>query len=593
MKKALVVLMAAMLLVFVMAGIALAKDPGLTSSDDFTYSEKSGNVPPGTEYNALTPTSGAGPSGASLWSYGDTYGTTKYEGSYRAFDNQTNQLYEIPDALRVDSSARDSGPHGGYDTTTNKCKTCHAVHRATGTFALMRVDSPDQACEYCHVGDHRHSVVSAYWKAGTIYPANGHTIGADSAIPDSSVWQWEETINITLADGTTRQARKRHYNPTKNRIMRWTVHAGKWFRVGPISLRCQSCHQPHNAYRQVWKPAMSPVAQAKFGLPAGTTWSRGYKLLRNSPSGGIASMDVTGLGIKSDNVTVNSTADSRLNFKQIGEFTFDPRLKVVELATIDVRPNVVPLNDQSITATGWVYAGGVNRTGYVAFRYHSDNLNPGDANWDSYFSAVPVYETSLSFYCADCHNLNIAGKDYVSTELGVGKYGKGMLGDRSHAVPMMITGRESTTANANSGFHCYDCHNNDMPRTKDTSVKFDLDNDGVGETSMSLTAMGGDKTCANCHISPRNYAAYKQTYRQFQGVDGGPSYSDFPHSGPSTGYKLLQSVPDQGDAWDANDPTYEVAAPNGSPYTGGADALDAVCLICHGPEASRSVGYDK
>lgn len=633
MKKVLVILMAATLLVFLMAGVALAKDP--SGSGDFTYTETSTAVPSGSEYNSGTPSTNptGGAYGASVWSYGDTYGATKTEGSYRAFDDQDNQLYQIPDALRVGTSERDSGPHGGYSTTSNKCKTCHAVHRATGTFALMRVDTPDQACEYCHVGEHRHSVVNAYWKAGTIYPANGHTIGASSEIPDSSVWQWEDKTGVQLADGTTYDVRKRHYDPKKNKIMRWTVHAGKWFRVGPISLRCQSCHQPHNAIRQVWKPAMSPEAQAKYAVAgaanpddtttpwgATLTWSKGYKLLRNSPSGGIASASAStsealaaqfgGSGtdaIKSNDAKVASTVDSRLNFTQIGEFKKDPRLKVVERVTVDVRPNVVEdyLDDQGINSTdgtnytSFQFAGGVNRTGYTLYRYHGDNLKPDGSTADKYnstYSSMPIFETSLTFFCADCHNLNIAGKDLVPSEVGVGKYGTGMLGDRSHAVPMMITGRETATG-ASSGFHCYDCHNNDMPRTKDDSVKFDFNNDNIisSDESMTLTSIGGKTTCANCHISPRNYAAFKQTYRQFQGVNGGPSLSDFPHSGPSAGYKLLNSVAPQGDTWDTADTANgeASAADIMSAYTGGADALDKICLQCHGPVASRSVGYDK
>ena len=40
-------------------------------------------------------------------------------------------------------------PHGGYSTSTNKCKTCHAVHGATSPDALLRTPR-DNACTYCH-----------------------------------------------------------------------------------------------------------------------------------------------------------------------------------------------------------------------------------------------------------------------------------------------------------------------------------------------------------------------------------------------------------------------------------------------------------
>ena len=572
-KVALVVV--ALLAFAMMTGVALAKDPPNTDSEDFTYVE-SGNVPPGSGYNANTPSQlpSGGAYGASRWSYKDTQDSAyKLEGSYNAFQNQSSQLYDY------DSSKRDSGPHGGYDTTTNKCKTCHAVHRATGTFALMRVDTPDQACEYCHIGDHRHSVVDAYWQAGTIYPSNGHTIGAGPDIPDSSVWQWEETQTIMAENGTEFTVRARRYNPSKNKLMRWTVHGGRWLRVGPTDLRCQSCHQPHNAILQVWKPYKSADGGA-------TRWDSGYKLLRLSPSGGIASGYV-GKNRLGDSVPSSQVRlDPSLGYFDIGSSAIDPRLKVVDRATIDVRPNTVPINDEG---TGTVeFAGGVNRTGYTAYRYHGDGYQPGDAKWDSIYGNVPVYETSMSFFCADCHNLNIAGKDLVESQLAVGKFGDSMLGDRSHAVPMMITDRETSTAGANSGFHCYTCHNNDMPRVnKETTYTLN------GDTVTLSTK------CAACHVTPTNYRALKQTYRQFQGVNGGPSFSDFPHSGPSTGYKLLNAIgpigiDTQTTSWDSYDATYE-ASPISvrQPYTAGSDGLDKICLICHGAQGSRSIGYDK
>lgn len=44
-----------------------------------------------------------------------------------------------------------ANPHGQYSTTTNKCKTCHAVHGATsGGEALLR-STRANACVYCHV----------------------------------------------------------------------------------------------------------------------------------------------------------------------------------------------------------------------------------------------------------------------------------------------------------------------------------------------------------------------------------------------------------------------------------------------------------
>lgn len=43
-----------------------------------------------------------------------------------------------------------SGPHGGYATTTHKCRECHAVHRAAGRFKLLRADERTRSCSWCH-----------------------------------------------------------------------------------------------------------------------------------------------------------------------------------------------------------------------------------------------------------------------------------------------------------------------------------------------------------------------------------------------------------------------------------------------------------
>lgn len=41
-------------------------------------------------------------------------------------------------------------PHGGFTTTGNKCKSCHAVHVAEGSYRLLRGNSAATACDYCH-----------------------------------------------------------------------------------------------------------------------------------------------------------------------------------------------------------------------------------------------------------------------------------------------------------------------------------------------------------------------------------------------------------------------------------------------------------
>ncbi len=85
------------------------------------------------------------------------------------------------DARYIYGSAQN--PHGGYADTTNKCKTCHAVHLAEGPFRLLRgATGAADECEYCHGATGAHSTVS-FDPSG----ADGHTMGwEDGRAPDDS-----------------------------------------------------------------------------------------------------------------------------------------------------------------------------------------------------------------------------------------------------------------------------------------------------------------------------------------------------------------------------------------------------------------------
>ncbi len=96
----------------------------------------------------------------------------------------------------ADTQIYTTNPHGGYSATSNKCKTCHAVHGATGTYKLLRATSADDACDFCHVGAGAHTNKLVYGYASdnpeTAPTAinNGHTIGhaysPSAPIPDST-----------------------------------------------------------------------------------------------------------------------------------------------------------------------------------------------------------------------------------------------------------------------------------------------------------------------------------------------------------------------------------------------------------------------
>lgn len=45
-----------------------------------------------------------------------------------------------------------TSPHGGYSTSTVKCRVCHAVHNAGAGGELLLRSTVADACNYCHVG---------------------------------------------------------------------------------------------------------------------------------------------------------------------------------------------------------------------------------------------------------------------------------------------------------------------------------------------------------------------------------------------------------------------------------------------------------
>jgi hypothetical protein len=351
-----------------MCATALATDPA--NKNPFTFIEQNPGVPAGSEYNSNIPSEGQWGVdygwGSSYWTYNDAFdGLRKSEGSYRVFDDEVGQLYTV-------------NPHGDYDTTSNDCATCHAVHRATGAFYLTRVDSPDDACSYCHIGDHRHATLQAYSNGdGTIYPRNGHTIGSGTTIPDSSVYQWMDSASTLVAkgdelagDNVDESIQVRAYDENKNKVFKWSInYEGDFVRSGPTFLTCMSCHQPHNAEELIWKP---------------TGYANGYKLLRANPSGSVA-----------DQIAMQNYEGLVL------PSVTDLALKAVE-------------TELSASTTGWAL------TGYTQWRGSGAN------------AVIPVTPGLLSVWCANCHNLNIGAAMEVETAWR----GKSHV-DRTHPVPLV------------------------------------------------------------------------------------------------------------------------------------------------------------
>jgi len=497
--------------------------------------------------------------GASAWTYKDHYDTTaKYEGSYAPFDSGT--LYT-------------NNPHGGYDSTTNKCKVCHAVHRADGAYFLLRADTQDDACSYCHIGGSAHSRLIVYDLAGTIYAPNGHTIGASSIIPDSSVFQWLEEVELKTVDEdgneVTATVEVRRYFERRNKMFRFARHHGQsapadtnnrsgYGRIGPLALRCMNCHQPHNAVDMIWMPKEGlyiPTSPEPTTVYANT----GYKLLRSSPSGSVQPR--TDLGNPKPGTTFY-----QLQVDRMYVWPTDGSNGIRRTALIRV-PEDATIGPHNTGKVGTEY-----KTIWTRWPATADHEFGGAV----YRDPSVVNAMALSVWCADCHNLNIG---YWSEPEGADPM---LFGFKSHAErthPAPYAGAYNGPA------QCYSCHKNDRPvasgyrdyyGTTYTAVAATIAADGkprgvYNETSMFLP-------CEQCHFGTYSYF---DTMRAREAA-GYYAYYDFPHSGSGDNIKLLGNWIVETTYTTTGSPHYVNSMTNTiTTGTIGSSNLDAVCRRCH------------
>jgi hypothetical protein len=522
------VIVLAAILVLATAGVALAADPTVI-----------------------------GANGASAWTYKDLQDTTaKYEGGYAAFDDGTNYSKDVGDGTPGQTDA--TGPHGGYNTTTNKCKVCHAVHRAEGAYYLLRADSQDDACSYCHVGSAHSSRVVYDLNPDGMYTTNGHTIGAQSYVPDSSIRQTAQnlTLSSTDADGNpiSQTIKVRSYDTEKVQMYRFFRQHGQsavsynragtpdtwgaplvtgtarsgYQKIGPLALRCMSCHQPHNATNEVWRPrTFTAFTSANYSTAVdGPNSTTGYKLLRRSPAGqtyGAPSFTAAGetteyYGGNQVIKALEDTAKAGVNYSQnnSAEFTY------VE-------------NGVTRAAPLWI----------------AQDIHDSGSETGVYRYPAKVNEMALSYWCADCHNLNVGGtQELTNVELGFKAHN-----ERTHPAPYY-------GAYTGPG-QCYSCHRNDLPPQMGLTAA--ADPRGLGSPA-AINA--GRESCTQCHFGTGDYYQVRKNAATMQN-------SDFPHSGRPTDIKLLGSYNiSNGNTTGGWTPVYNTATITDT-------SLDQVCLRCH------------
>lgn len=515
-----------------------------------------------------------GDPGESAWSYEDLYDLTgaKYEGGYAAFDVDLNQDGTMdgygPDAGDGSVVGGDAtGPHGGYNTTTNKCKVCHAVHRADGAYYLLRADSQDDACSYCHIGSAHSSRVVYDLNPDGIYTTNGHTIGASSAIPDSSILQQTKDVTLETVDAdmnpVSETIKVRTYDSQRVEMYRFARHHGQsavsynrtspstnpadwtepfidkaarsgYQKIGPLALRCMSCHQPHNATNEVWRPrAFAPWTSETYSSTADGAFSTtGYKLLRRSPAGQtIGAPSFTSASDPTEyygaNQVVKAIEDNAVagtNFSQnrSGDFTY----------TENGVTRVAPL--------------------WVAQDIHAPS---GDQTVGSYRYPNKVNTAALSWWCADCHNLNIGGWEPLHNE----ELGFKAHNERTHPAPFY-------GAYTGPG-QCYSCHRNDLPAQMGLTAGGAINFEGNGAATPAAIDPARN-SCTQCHYGTADY--YMTRMNPATAVE-----SDFPHSGSENDIKLLGAYSV------SNTRTDGTWAPQYDATTVDSNSLDQVCLRCH------------
>lgn len=277
-----------------------------------------------------------------------------------------------------------SGPHGGYTTTTNKCQDCHSTHYATGKYMLLRANSREEACDFCHVGgggsQHNIQMDNAYDMTGvdvtgTAAGGNGtgHTLGYKGNAPAD--------INPAFSD--------------------------------PNGFACFDCHTPHGNSARVLATFADPGRKMggfivqnvfKVGDPQGTVFAAGPVDIRTAANGA----DGTYWGVTTDEgnvIVVTRTGGVNTPAKKPiwpgGRFLL---LKNPDGANdmSEVPTGTVADNGQVKMAISWDDPIGPADTAYGGDdRSHS--ANPAWNNSATPNKFDPLGLNSVSEFCTDCH----------------------------------------------------------------------------------------------------------------------------------------------------------------------------------------------
>jgi hypothetical protein len=308
-----------------------------------------------------------------------------------------------------------SGPHGGYTTTTNKCQDCHSTHYAFGSYKLLRANTAEAACDFCHGGGGGSTINVMMDNA---YQSVEATFGTDAYAAGSA--GGDKYDAVAIASGTN--------GPGTGHTLGFTGNAPAdvqpAYSAGEGGFACFSCHSPHGNSARILTTFANP----------GRSMGTGAAVLLPSAAGYISGPNIPGVSVASTDGTLNSPAEwgidpnyGNLKWFSSGAVASKPIWPSGRFLLLK-NPHAESVADTVVAAVGGTATGGVNK---YAVNW-DEPLGPADGTYgggqnndnDKSYPIAPQVADSdgdgkleggflaLSEFCVDCHD----GTGGVSTQ---------------------------------------------------------------------------------------------------------------------------------------------------------------------------------
>ena len=167
--------------------------------------------------------------------------------------------------------------------------------------------------------------------------------------------------------------------------------------------------------------------------------------------------------------------------------------------------------------------------------------------------------SALTMWCADCHNLNVKG-------------------------PGMVNGQVTEYATAyteQAGFYSHSTYYNLSGNKRAVGIS---PADLLSKATHDYPATAGAPSCADCHVGYSDATVAHDAAGGDATLHVAENYGDWPHSGSSSSYALLNELMTRSAAGDALPSTTGITNEGTDASTYDAVGLDGQCRQCHGPD---------